>query len=299
MQHKKHLILVLGMMRSGTSALVKGLEVMGVSLGDHLMPPNELNKKGYWEDWDFHELNFGMLRCFKNYFKRLLPLTEEELNYLLHSPYALLASELLEKKLSLDRPFGVKVPTASLLLPFWKKICEQLDISLSVVIALRNPISVAISVEHAFPDYQEKSFWIWISSMWSSLIHSEGHQRLIVNYDALVNDPSQQMRRVAAALDLTIDEGPLQGYADHFIDPSLRHFFFPDYHFSNHDLCFKLAIEMYDTLLPVAADQCSFDDLKQPLQRWQESLASVRGLLTLLEIDEFVMAQLVDPENKK
>ncbi|MCX6958448.1 MAG: hypothetical protein NT164_07925 [Verrucomicrobiae bacterium] len=41
MQTPKRLILVLGMKRSGTSALAKGLEVMGVSLGNYLMPPNE------------------------------------------------------------------------------------------------------------------------------------------------------------------------------------------------------------------------------------------------------------------
>ncbi|MBX9577627.1 MAG: sulfotransferase [Chthoniobacterales bacterium] len=295
MKNRKPLILVLGMKRSGTSALTKGLEVMGVSLGDHLMPPNEFNKKGYWEDWDFHELNFEMLKaCTQNRARRILPLSEKETTYLLNSHYAERASQLLWKKMPQDQPLGVKVPTSSLLIPFWKKICEQLDVSLSVVIALRNPISVATSVEESFEDLPEKSLWIWITSLLSSLTHSDGHQRVLVDYDELIKHPSHQMERVATALNLKIDEEQLQNYSRHFIDPSLRHQFFPDYHFENDDLCLKLAVEMYGTLLSVAMDQTSFHDLKKSLQKWSKTLASVQGLLTMLEMHEFTIAKLVD-----
>lgn len=295
MENKKQLILVLGMKRSGTSALTKGLEVMRVSLGDELMPPNEFNRKGYWEDWHFHELNFEMLKaCTKTRARRIVPLSEMETTFLLESHYALVASKLLEKKIPDDRPLGVKVPTSSLLIPFWKKICEQLNISLSVVIALRNPISVAISVERSFTDFQEKSFWIWISSLLSSLIHSEGHPRLLVDYDELINNPAHQMKRVAAALNLKIDETLLHYYCRDFIDSSLRHILFQDYHFSNQELCFKLGVEMYDELLHVARDQKSFHDLKHLIQKWRGALESVQGLLAMLEMHEFTIAKLVD-----
>ena len=295
MQNQRRLILVLGMKRSGTSALAKGLEIMGVSLGNRLMPPNEFNKKGYWEDWDFHELNFDMLKaCTQNRARRILPLSEKETTYLLKSNYAERAAQLLLEKMPQDQLLGVKVPTSSLLIPFWKKICEKLNISLSVVIALRNPISVATSVEKSFEDLPEKSLWIWISSMLSSLIHSEGHERVLVDYDELIKHPSRQIERIALALNLKIDEERLRSYSRYFIDPSLRHQFFPDYHFDNHDLCLQLAVEMYDTLLSVAMDQTSFHDLQKLLQKWSKTLASVQGLLTMLEMHEFTIAKLVD-----
>lgn len=295
MKNKKHLVLVLGMKRSGTSALTKGLEVMGVSLGNRLMPPNEFNKKGYWEDWDFHELNFEMLKaCTQNRARRILPLSEKETAYLLSSPYAERAAQLLLKKMPEDQPLGVKVPTSSLLIPFWKKICEKLNVSLSVVIALRNPVSVATSVEQSFEDLPEKSLWIWITSLVSSLASSEGHQRVIVDYDELINNPAHQIERVAAALDLKMDEERLKSYSQHFIDPSLRHQFFPDYRFKNDDLCLQLAVEMYDELLAVARDQKLFHDLQSSLQKWSKRLVSVQGLLTMLEMHEFTIAKLVD-----
>ncbi|MCX6957703.1 MAG: sulfotransferase domain-containing protein [Verrucomicrobiae bacterium] len=188
----------------------------------------------------------------------------------------------------------MKIPTTSLLIPFWKKICDQLDISLSVVIALRNPVSVATSVEESFEDLPEKSLWIWISSLLSSLIHSEGHERVLVDYDELIKNPSRQMERVAGALNLKIDEEQLRSYSAHFIDPSLRHQFFLNYHFANHDLCLQLAVEIYDALLAVAMDQKLFSDLQKPLQKCSKVFASVQGLLTIFEMHEFTIATLVD-----
>ena len=58
----KKIIVVFGMHRSGTSALTRGLQTMGVDLGDNLMPPvSGNNDKGFWEDLDINALNLEML----------------------------------------------------------------------------------------------------------------------------------------------------------------------------------------------------------------------------------------------
>ena len=53
--------MVLGMHRSGTSAITKGLEVLGVNLGDNLLPPKDDNPKGFFEDRDLVNLNERVL----------------------------------------------------------------------------------------------------------------------------------------------------------------------------------------------------------------------------------------------
>ena len=59
---KRRLIVVLGMHRSGTSAVTRGLKVLGIELGDLLIPANkEVNAKGFWEDMDLNALNVEML----------------------------------------------------------------------------------------------------------------------------------------------------------------------------------------------------------------------------------------------
>ena len=58
----KKILIVLGMHRSGTSALTRGLQVLGVSLGDNLMPAFEgNNNKGFWEDLEIVSLNDALL----------------------------------------------------------------------------------------------------------------------------------------------------------------------------------------------------------------------------------------------
>ena len=48
--HRK-IIVVLGMHRSGTSTVTRGLRVPGASLGENLMPPAvDNNEKGFFED---------------------------------------------------------------------------------------------------------------------------------------------------------------------------------------------------------------------------------------------------------
>ena len=57
MKKSDQLVLVLGMHRSGTSAIAKRLESFGVNLGETLIPGKKDNIKGYQEDADFVEIN--------------------------------------------------------------------------------------------------------------------------------------------------------------------------------------------------------------------------------------------------
>src|ERR1700683_5721745 len=57
-------VLVLGMHRSGTSALARGLQMLGVYLGNHFISPNPDNPTGYWEDRNIFGLNERLLAVF-------------------------------------------------------------------------------------------------------------------------------------------------------------------------------------------------------------------------------------------
>ena len=58
------LIVVLGMHRSGTSAITRGLQALDVNLGEQLMPPVENNNdKGFFEDIEVNKLNIELLNA--------------------------------------------------------------------------------------------------------------------------------------------------------------------------------------------------------------------------------------------
>src|SRR5689334_11506011 len=54
-------IIVLGMHRSGTSALAGTLHHLGVELGEHLMSASPDNQRGYWEHRDIVAVNHQLM----------------------------------------------------------------------------------------------------------------------------------------------------------------------------------------------------------------------------------------------
>jgi len=57
----KRPVVVLGMHRSGTSAVAGCLERLGICMGRRLAPGDEWNPGGYFEDRDLVELNDRLL----------------------------------------------------------------------------------------------------------------------------------------------------------------------------------------------------------------------------------------------
>ena len=56
-------VVVLGMHRSGTSAVAGMLHKLGVNMGDNLYPPDHGNPQGHFEDIGFMEANTAILRA--------------------------------------------------------------------------------------------------------------------------------------------------------------------------------------------------------------------------------------------
>src|SRR5688572_29093711 len=92
----KRLIITLGMHRSGTSVVTRGLQVLGVSLGDNLMAPFEGNNdKGFWEDNDINKLNIEMLNTLGSDWHFLTPLQNADVNALIQNGYLSRTIEIL------------------------------------------------------------------------------------------------------------------------------------------------------------------------------------------------------------
>ena len=79
---RKSIVVVLGMHRSGTSAITRGLVVLGVELGHRLMPPEEnINDRGFYEDIDINAINVALYRSLKSHqrWHSLIPVPTGEL----------------------------------------------------------------------------------------------------------------------------------------------------------------------------------------------------------------------------
>ena len=66
-QQKKNVYIVLGMSRTGTSAIARSLQALGIELGDKLIAADARNPKGFYEDADvLYKINRGITHAIQH-----------------------------------------------------------------------------------------------------------------------------------------------------------------------------------------------------------------------------------------
>ena len=121
MKHSENrLIAVLGMHRSGTSAITRGLELLGVGLGSNLHPAGFDNPKGFWEDRRVIQINEELLALQGSAYDRLGLAQQALPSGAKLSHIKLKAIQLLQTQLTAGEGiWGFKDPRTCRLLPFW------------------------------------------------------------------------------------------------------------------------------------------------------------------------------------
>lgn len=220
------LVIVLGMHRSGTSAVTRGLQVAGVALGDNLLPavPGD-NDAGYWEDREINGINIECLSLLGMEWDDLgsIPATAFDA-----APVQRLsdhATKVLEKKLEQYPNFGLKDPRMCRLLGFWKPVFARLPAVTKYIISIRNPLSVADSLERRGTTERDKAYLLWLRHVLPSLEETSGAARVVLDYDRLIDQPERQIGRVVDQLGLRskVVSDRLEDYCNSFLSPALRH----------------------------------------------------------------------------
>ncbi len=282
---ENQLIIVLGMHRSGTSAITRGLIALGAETGDDLMPAVAGdNDKGFWEDREFNTINVAVLHALGHDWHTLAPIADSELQRADLSALKLRALDFLRDRCTRYPVFAMKDPRASRLLPFWQPLFAHLELKARYVIALRHPISVARSLETRNGIAPEKSHQLWLEHLVDALHHSERCPRLIVDYDALIDNAGGELQRIAQALELSpvdLESARVREFIDTFLEARLRHS-----HFDAHDLqvdaaASPLLCELYANLARAARDEIALNDdaITQRIARCREFLQQSTPLL--------------------
>lgn len=220
---EKTLVMVLGMHRSGTSAITKGLQTLGVSLSENLLEGSEANKKGYWEDLDVLAINEKLLHYagLEWYSPVTFPIEK------LEDPYcqALIdeAVCLLKKKVSEHPLWGFKDPRSSRLLPFWLHVFKQAKITPKFILSIRNPLDVALSLKKRDELEYAHSNYLWLLHILPNISTLTEFDYAIVDFSSLLDNPTKCMQHVAKSLKLTINEQFLSEFSDAYLDSSLCH----------------------------------------------------------------------------
>ena len=226
MNERSHgLVVVVGMHRSGSSALTRGMGALGLDLGDNLMEPAPDNETGFWEDLDLFGINVELMERMGVSWDTLRPMPIDTLPGETLSRLTARAAQLLRAKLERGRgSFAMKDPRTARLLPFWHGVFEHLGVQPKWMLTCRNPVSVMRSLQRRNGFGEGKGYLLWLVHVLDALQGTRTGLRVVVDYDQMMDDPLRQLHRAAEGLRLPSPrEADLSAYAGTFLQPRLRH----------------------------------------------------------------------------
>jgi hypothetical protein len=218
----RHIILVAGMHRSGTSALTRVLNLCGAALPlGKLLPANDENPDGFWESEPLVHLHDDVLAAWGlewNSTRELPPawIDSDVAQTFQDRIYDFIAPTLAENQLLV-----IKDPRLCLLMPLWRRLAQAHGIALSVVLPMRNPLEVAASLARRDGMPQAQALLLWLRHVLQAERDSRGMDRCFIHYEALLHDGPGVARTLAATLPVRF-EGHEDAIAA-FVNPERRH----------------------------------------------------------------------------
>jgi hypothetical protein len=283
-------VVVLGAGRSGTSAVTRGLQALGVELGDQLRPGGGKNPTGFFEDEDLLKINKRLRKALGLRADSVSLIEPQQWQTSAVQAFQQEARETLRRRFGPYSLWGYKYAGTLRLLPFWHVVFHSLDLDVRYVMAVRNPMSVARSRAKLNPHRgtQEKSDLEWLVNVVPYFREVRERPFIVVDYDLIMADPVPQLERIATALDLPITattKAAIQEYADQFLNPDLRHSRFTGADLDRNPCVNSLTRDAYRWLSQLASDEIAANspEFWREWSRIENALADLAPILRYLD----------------
>lgn len=219
-------LVVLGMHRSGTSALAGVLGHMGADLPQELMPPNESNPHGYFESMKAYWLNDALLTSAGSSWDDWKPINPDWYQSPRRREYHDRATEMLGLEFGRSAFFVLKDPRVCRLLPFWKDVLHDNGIRPLFVCTHRHPQEVVASLARREGWSASQGLLLWLRHVLDAEAGSRGAPRVFVSYDMLLADWRQALARISKGLPLhwPVTPDSMAPMITGFLSDALRHF---------------------------------------------------------------------------
>lgn len=188
--------LVLGMHRSGTSAVTQLLSLAGAQLPKNVMPGDEHNAQGYFEPWRIATFNDERLRAAGSAWDDAFAYPCPEIPPADSADWVARGGALFGEEFAGRRYPLMKDPRVTVLLPFWRQVFEAGDLATRCVIPVRHPLAVAGSLGRRDGFAPQKSVLLWSAYMLAAEAYSRDLPRAFVAYDAMLADWRGEVARI-------------------------------------------------------------------------------------------------------
>jgi len=205
---ERRVLVVLGMHRSGTSAVTRLLNLLGADLPGDLMPAlPEINETGFWESEEIADLDDSILASAGSSWDDLSAFPESWYRSPTAEVYRQRAVEILEREFSYTPLFVLKDPRFCRLMPFWFSVFESFGAEPSFVIISRHPLEVADSLKRRDGFPLAKSLILWLRHLLEAERQTRSSARSFITYNQLLRDWRQVADRISRDLEFAWPKG--------------------------------------------------------------------------------------------
>ncbi|MER8848740.1 MULTISPECIES: glycoside hydrolase family 99-like domain-containing protein [Mesorhizobium] len=287
---KRTCIMVLGMHRSGTSALTRVLNLLGATLPDQVIAPDENNASGYWEPTSLNTLNEKLLAEAGSRWDdwRLFDPSN------LAPPRALFyrteISRIIDEEYKDASVIVLKEPRISRFVGFYADILRSANFELHCVLANRNPLEVIASLSERDGSTFVTGSLLWLRYTLESESATRGMSRAFASYDAMMIDWRAELTNIVTTLSLgwPMPFGEVEREIDAYLSSDHRHHAISDERLSADERILAWVKNAYSALRVLETDP---DDAK--------AMATLDGVKSEFDAATLVFGEAVFPELKR
>jgi len=218
-------LIVLGMHRSGTSALTRMFNLLGADLPRNVMGPGRGNDAGHWESADLVVVHDELLASAGSRWDDWRAFNPEWSTSGMAETFRARLLAIVQADFQTSPLFLLKDPRICRFMPVWRDVLARFGATPHVAIPVRNPVEVAASLKarDGFPP--AKSYLLWLRHVLDAERSTRDLPRAFTTYDSLMDDWRRVARDVANNLGVHwprwSDTAALD--IDRFMSASLRH----------------------------------------------------------------------------
>ena len=264
-------VLVVGMHRSGTSALAGVLGKLGIPLGGRLLEPGEDNPKGYWEHRDVVAVHERLLQAIGSRWDDVRALPSDWLSGEAGTRAAASLQDIITRDFFDQSVWAVKDPRLCRFLPLWLKVLGEMKITPVVLFIAREPAEVSASIEARNHWTSPLGEMLWLRNVTDAIVASTHLTREAILFDDLLSQPEEVARRALSRMGIAVPASPpklAENAVASFVDQSIRH------HRRNAKAApgsgfAKIAHDLYEALVAVAHGAIGWADLGKNIEQFE------------------------------
>jgi hypothetical protein len=218
-------LLVLGMHRSGTSAVTRVMNLLGCALPDNLIGPSESNETGHWESVAAMQLNDAILASAGSSWLDWGAINEDWRQSGLKAEMLGRIRQVIEDHAALGPLFALKDPRTCRLADLWLAGMADAKVEPRVMLMLRNPAEVCASLEARDLMATGYGQLLWLRHVLDAEYFSRGVRRIVCRYDQLMRNWPGVVDRIKAGLGIALPRNTPAVHAEieQFLNSDFRH----------------------------------------------------------------------------